>query len=224
MKPPSRTPRYFRGPGKSACRCIATWRKTLNCSNSNVWNSWKSSCTAISAKRPVSRDQSEVEVPGRRQPGGFLSTLVIRGSKGSVRARRKTDEYENSRDGCCCRYFVSCRSCLGASRIRSGVRREEAGSPGGQGQQGGIDQSARVDSHRCPGSGRKDDRVDGRSRKSEHPAAPRIHEDHGRGGDGSGCGRLPIQGRLQSCQWPRHHSARWQEALPGLIERHGRAL
>ena len=49
-RPPSRIRRFFCGPGRSACRCIAVWRRTPGCWNTSARNSRRNCCMDLSAK------------------------------------------------------------------------------------------------------------------------------------------------------------------------------
>src|ERR1043165_7282753 len=67
MKPRSRTRTSIRGPGRSAFLCIAAWRRTFNCSSSNVCRSPKN----------CFMDASESNRNGGRVKYRFSIALVI---------------------------------------------------------------------------------------------------------------------------------------------------
>src|SRR5262245_37214258 len=66
--------------------------------------------------------------------------------------------------------------CVGASRLRSGIRHQPTGETAGQSAEDGVDQSPRLDSRRSRRPGRQGRYMDGRRRKSEYSAAPGVHE------------------------------------------------
>src|SRR3979490_2604748 len=59
MRPLSRIRRFFRGPGRSACRCIAVWRRMSGSWNTSARNSRRSCCMGLSARSPVTRSAKE---------------------------------------------------------------------------------------------------------------------------------------------------------------------
>ena len=73
---------------------------------------------------------------------------------------------------------------VGASRVSSGVRQGQAGAFGWHGHRDGMDQSARLDSHRREESGRHRHQLDGGMRQPQHHAAPRVHQAVARSGHG----------------------------------------
>src|SRR5262249_27735914 len=77
-KPPSKTPRCIRGPGRSACRSIAGWKRTPRSRNSGAWRSSKSFFTGNSVSRQTSNSQtSEREGSMKRQLVTSMGSLSI---------------------------------------------------------------------------------------------------------------------------------------------------
>src|SRR4029077_20592530 len=74
MRPLSRTPRFFRGPGRSACRCIAVWRRMPGFWNTSARNSRRSCCMGRYARSPVTR--SAEEAPMIRRSLASTTTLA----------------------------------------------------------------------------------------------------------------------------------------------------
>ena len=82
-KRPSKTRKCSPGPGRSACRSIAGWRRTFKSWNSSAWSLPSPSCTRVSA----SRRRSELSFSGREMPlgigpGGIRSRRTQRQEKG----------------------------------------------------------------------------------------------------------------------------------------------
>src|SRR5579862_8257249 len=78
MKPPSRTPRCIRGPGRSACRSIAGWKRTPRSRNSSAWRSSKSFFTGNTASRQASNSlTTEREVSMKRQLLTSMGSLSV---------------------------------------------------------------------------------------------------------------------------------------------------
>src|SRR5712692_3645214 len=74
MRPRSRIRRFFRGPGRSACRCIAVWRRMHGSWNTSARNSRRSCCMGLYARSPVTR--SAKEAPMSRRSLASTTTLA----------------------------------------------------------------------------------------------------------------------------------------------------
>src|SRR5215467_13989773 len=77
MKRPSRTRKCFRGPGRSACRSIVDWKRTLKSWNSSASSSRKSSCMGIFASNRASERRSPMNKRFLISMGGLVSAMAL---------------------------------------------------------------------------------------------------------------------------------------------------
>ncbi len=109
----------------------------------------------------------------------------------------------------------------GPPRVLRRVRRQRAGHPARTGDQGGVDQPARVDPHRRHDAQGHPRDLDGRRRHAQHAATRRHHARLDQDRHRHRRRRLQGQGRAPAGQRPRHHLPRRPHAVHGIVGNRG---